>query len=128
MDSFERRLRSLPPVKPSDSLRDRIFEGSAGHKSTAKRVGPWRPVSRIVFSRRIALGWAAAVALTTGLAGFVLGDLSGGASPQDLATQSNIEVRIVEAASDRHNFDLTTTPADFLTGDVRVEVETQQEI
>jgi len=128
MDSFERKLRSLPLAKPSDSLRDRIFGGSAGQESTAKRVGPWHPASGVVFGRQIALGWAAVVALVTALAGFVLGNLSGGVSPQGRAMQSNIEVRIVEAASDWHNFDLTTSPTNFLTGDVHVEVETQQEI
>jgi len=116
MDDFEQRLRMLPVARPSAGLRDRIF---------ASR--PRQTILVRLLSRRIAMGWAAVLVVTAGAAGFALSRLWDAASIHSVR-QSSIELRIVEAASTRHDFDLTGTKADFLTGKVSVEIETQQEI
>jgi hypothetical protein len=116
MDSFERRLKNLPLAKPSAGLRQRIF------------AEPARPAVRpALWHRRSGLGWAAVLALALGAAGFVLGQYSdrpASGGPH----YASIEVRIVEAASSRHDFDLTATPVEFLGGDVSVRIEAQEEI
>ena len=112
MDSFERRLKNLPLARPPAGLRQRIF------------VEPVRPA---LWHRRIGLGWAAVLALALGAAGFVLGQYSDRPASGG-SHYASIEVRIVEAASSRHDFDLTTTPAEFLGGDVSVRIEAQEEI
>jgi hypothetical protein len=117
MDSFEDKLKGLRPAKPSPGLRRRIFD---------------RPARRIVLAslvaRPVGLGWAAVFVLLVGVVGFSLGRHYGRTSADATASHASVEVRILEAATSQHSFDLTAMPAEFLSGDVSVEVEAQQEI
>jgi hypothetical protein len=118
MDDFENKLKRLPLAKPSDGLRQNIF-GSPQLE---------RPTLFGFPGRRIAVGWAAVLAIAVGLAGFSMGALLGRRSLDVASTQTSVEVRIVEATSTAHNFDLTGTSPKFLMGDLNVEVESEKEI
>jgi hypothetical protein len=118
MDDFELRLKGVSWSKPSAGLGRRIFGKTPG-----------QPSLRAIFQRRIRLGWAAAFSLAVGVAGFLLSDLLSGASSEaSLSPGTTLEVQIIESPSSRHDFDFARVSRDFLSGDVAVRVETEEEI
>jgi len=114
MDDFELRLKSIALAKPSESMRTRIFGD-----------GPVRLWFAGVFRRRIRLGWAAAFALMTGLAGMSVSQFW---SKPASAPPNVLNVQIIRASSSRNPFDFSEPAAEFMPGDITVTVETPKEI
>lgn len=114
MDDFESKLKRLSVCKPSDGLRERIF---------GQRLA--RPQPKGIISRRIPVGWAATLALFTGLAGFSIARVGGGESRPALPSETGtVRVKVIyEAPASRHVFDFTEVSPAFLTGDVDLRVE-----
>ena len=114
MDDFERRLKTLSVCRPSDGLRERIF----GQRST-------QPQPRGIISRRIPVGWAATLALFTGLVGFSIARVGGGESRPTLPPETGtVQVKVIyEAPASRHVFDFTEVSPVFLDGDIDLRVE-----
>lgn len=114
MDDFESKLKRLPVCKPSVGLRERIF---------GQRPARVRP--RGTFTRRIPVGWAALLALSTGLAGFSIARVWEGEGRSPLASETGtVQVKVIyEAPASRHVFDFTEASPAFLTGDVDLRVE-----
>ena len=118
MNAFEKRLRSLKPPPPSAALRERIF-GTEAPSRTGRS-----PRSRL----GLPLPWAAALALSTGLAGLLVGrSLPSGSVASDADPASSVTIRIVDAPSQRHVFDLSRPrPAPSL-GPWKVNVSIEDE-
>jgi len=114
MDSFERRLKTVPLACPSAGLKRRIFQ--EGRRSVA--------VLR-VFRRRISIGWAAMFALVGVLAGLYVSQLW---SKTPMPPKTVIQVQIIRAASGRNVFDFSEPAADFLPGQLTGRIETPEEI
>jgi len=113
MDEFESRLKGLALSKPSEDVKQGIFLDSSR-----------RPMLMDVFYFRVPLAWAALFALFMGLAGMYLSEfLRGSVEPVRVVT-----VRVIEAPSAHNPFDFTGTSADFLPGELTVEVKTPEEI
>ena len=115
MDDFEARLKSVPLAKPSADIKRRIF---GTEPSRSRLIG--------IFRRRIPLGWAAAFALATGIAGMSGSQMWGGRAAAPL--QPVVHVQIIKALTDRNIFDFTEPAADFMPGDLTVRIETPKEI
>jgi hypothetical protein len=114
MDDFELRLKSVPLARPSEEMKRRIFG-----------TGPGRPRITEVFRRRIPLGWAALIALFTGLAGMYLSQWLSGPAP---LPSEMVIVQIIEAPSEQNPFDFTEPAADFMPGELTGRIETPKEI
>jgi hypothetical protein len=112
MDDFESRLKRIPPAKPSDKLRNRIFA-----------TPPARAKLTHIFNVPIRLGWAAVIALIAGLVGMNVSQLLTPPAAQQPGT-----VYIIRASSERNPFDFTETSAQFMPGELTVTVEPPQEI
>lgn len=114
MDDFELRLKSVPLAKPSAETKTRIFG-----------PGPGRPMLIEIFQHRIPVGWAAVLALFTGLAGLYL---SQWLRPPATLPSKAVMVQIIRAPSDRNIFDFTEPAADFLPGELTVRMQNPEEI
>ena len=113
MDDFESRLKRIPPAKPSDKLRNRIFA-----------TPPARARLTHIFNMPIRLGWAAVIALIAGLVGMNVSHLlTPPPAPRGPGT-----VYIIQAPSERNPFDFTETSAQFMPGELTVTVKPPQEI
>jgi len=124
MDDFEAQLKSLPLARPSEGMRRRIF---------GDRPSPlvfWQRQKRGwfvgIFSRRIPVGWAAAFALATGIAGMSGSQMWSGKAAAPL--QPVVHVQIIRSPSDRNLFDFTVPAEDFMPGEVTVNVQAPKEI
>ena len=115
MDDFEARLKSVPLAKPSADMKRRIFGTGPG---LSRLIG--------VFRRRIPLGWAAAFALLTGIAGMSGSRMWGGGAAAPL--QPVVYVQIIKSPSDRNLFDFTVPAEDFMPGELTVNVQAPKEI
>jgi hypothetical protein len=115
MKDIEDGLRSLSTPEPSEDLRTRIF----GERPARRGWGH-------VLDVRVPLPWAAVFALATGLAGFTTAQLGAKAPPAvgPTAGAAVVQVKVVEASAARHVFDFTEPSQDFLPGNLRVRVET----
>jgi len=108
MDPFEQQIHSLPWAKPSPGLKERIF------------CEPGRSQDRwLLASRRIALGWAAALVVLAGLAGYFWGQQQSLYS-LSLSEQPTIDVQVVETGSGPNLFDMTPRASEILPGDLVV--------
>jgi hypothetical protein len=118
MNDFEQRLKALPVRGHSADLKQRVF--GPHPRQSGRVVEVWR--------RPIRLGWAALFAVAAGAAGFSANHLwavhRGPAAGQDV----RVEVRIVKADAEGHDFDLTNGDSGFLFGDVSLEVEKNMEV
>ena len=115
MDDFEARLKSVPLAKPSADIKRRIFGTEPGR---SRLIG--------IFRRRIPLGWAAAFALLTGIAGMSGSRMWGGGAAAPL--QPVVYVQIIKSPSDRNLFDFTIPAEDFMQGELTVNVQAPKEI
>jgi hypothetical protein len=117
MDEFERAFSRLPWRQASQGLKGRIL----GER-------PPRTGWRIFFDRRIAVGWAAGVALAAGALGYALGLLgeSGRSAPSVMA-RTSVELRIIETSSRSNFFDLTGSAGDILPGELTLNVQDSEE-
>ena len=114
MDAFENELKRVSLARPSGELRGRIFAD-----------GPQRSWFANVFSVRIPLGWAAAFALITGLAGMNVAQWGGGGPAPSHRPEA---VYIIQAPSEGNPFDFTESVADFMPGKLTVKVDVPKEI
>jgi hypothetical protein len=115
MDDFELRLKSIPLAEPPKDMKRRIFGSRPG--------GSWFVG---IFRRRIPVGWAAAFALATGIAGMSGSQMWGGGAAAPL--QPVVHVQIIRSPSDRNLFDFTEPAADFMPGELTVNVQAPKEI
>ncbi len=115
MDDFERRLKMLPLAGPTEGMKRRIFGDRPGRLWFVE-----------VFRRRIPLGWAAAFALLTGIAGMF------GSQPWKTRAapllKPVVHVQIIKSPSDRNLFDFTEPAADWMPGELSVNVQAPKEI
>jgi len=119
MDEFEKKLKTLTLVQPSQDLRLRIF-------GTPPKERVWDRM----FSRRIPLAWAAGAALVMWLAGFLMAFLFNHLNPPpSQGSRPTMNVNIIYEAPQAPNlFDFTNSTPDFLPGKFQVKVETKGEV
>jgi hypothetical protein len=118
MDDMEKLLQQISLMKPTSSLRQRIFDEQARPSRFAG-----------IFARRIPLGWAAVFALFVGLAGYALASLSSARLHQPTAPVSaGVDVQIVETGTDRNFFDFSHPQGDMLPGEMIAVVDMNEEV
>ena len=115
MDDFEAQLKRLPLARPSEGFRRRIFGDKPG--------GSWFVG---LLRQRIPVGWAAAFALATGVAGMSGSQMWGGEAAAPL--QRVVHVQIIKSPSDRNLFDFTEPAEHFMPGKLTVNVQAPKEI
>lgn len=108
MDLFEQQIQALPWAKPSLGLKERIFSESV---QSQRRL--------LLFSRRLAVGWAAVFVVLAGLAGYFLGQELSLHSPA-ASMQPTLDVQVVETGSGQNLFDMTPRASEILPGDLVV--------
>ena len=118
MDPFEKKLKSLAPCKPSEDLRMRIF----GEPQKKRNPG--------IFTKRISLSWAFALALIMWICGFFAARILEKPRFQAPLIQPSVtNVRIIYEAPTKQNlFDFTEVSSDFFPGNVKVRVQTNGEV
>lgn len=115
MEDFELRLKRIPLVRPPSDMKRKIFG-----------TGPSGPRILAVFRHRIPLGWAAAFAILTGLAGMSLSQwLKPAAVPGKAVVVQNY---IIKAPSEQNPFDFTEASTEFMPGKLTVKVREPEEI
>jgi hypothetical protein len=115
MNDFETRLKCVPLAKPSRELKSRIFGAQAITPAIVR-----------LLRFRVPLGWAAGFALMAGLAGLVASQLWSKGPPESLRPVTHIQ--IIRASTDRNMFDFTEPTAEFIPGELTVQVETPEAI
>lgn len=117
MNEFERKIRDLPWHQPPDALKSRIF----GQRRPPARIG-------LFFDRRIAMRWAAVLALATGLLGYVIGQWGQARAVESVEIQgADVDLQMVETGTGQNFFDLSDAPGDILPGDLAVAVAVGKE-
>ena len=117
MDRFEKRLKSLPLARPPESLKRRIFGSDINQAD-------WRGLCQ----RSINLGWAASLSLAAGLIGFFLASLFQASNPEIRSTMTpTLNIQIIERESAQNVLDFTRPNSEFLTGEISIRVDTENE-
>ncbi|MHC4665578.1 MAG: hypothetical protein ACYS9T_06425 [Planctomycetota bacterium] len=115
MEDFELRLKRISLAKPPGDMKDKIFASEPGG-----------PKILAVFRHRIPLGWAAAFAILTGLAGMSLSQLLRPAALPGKAVV--MQTYIIKAPSEQNPFDFTEASTEFMPGELTVKVREPEEI
>lgn len=113
MEDFETKLKKLPLAKPSREVRDRIFASEPGGLRIFSLLG-----------RRIPLGWAAVLAIVTGLAGMSVSQLLRPAVEKTVVLQTYV----IKAPSEQNPLDFTEASTEFMPGELTVKVKPAEEI
>jgi len=115
MEDFELQLKKIPLAKPSREVKERIFASEPG-----------RPRVFWFLSRRIPLGWAAVLAIVTGLAGMSVSQWLRPAAVEKTVIVQNYQ--LIKAPSDQNPFDFTEASTEFMPGKLTVKVREPEEI
>ena len=116
MEDFELQLRKIPLAKPSREVKERIFASEPGGLRIFSFLG-----------RRIPLGWAAVLAIVTGLAGMSVSQWLRPVAEKTVIVQ-NYQNYLIKAPSDLNPFDFTEASTEFMPGSLTVKVREPEEI